>query len=105
MEYRSLDNNPAYTWHGYASGVTVCFACLSGDLGLPPPSMPPDMLPPSNGYRDDTRSRPPSAGFGSDAKQFHAGSRVLYNRDQVPVKGTVAKMTGTHFFCVLPCTF
>ena len=62
----------------------------------PAPDVPSDM-PGSNGSSGFQTSRPASAHsgthMGSDTAQFHAGSRVLYNRDGVPVKGTVAKLT------------
>lgn len=65
----------------------------SGELGMASaPQLPPELPPPMNGQQDYSTSRPPSAGATPNAAQYHAGARVLYNKDQVPVKGTVAKL-------------
>ena len=71
----------------------LAYLLLSGDLGFSATPQLPPSRPDSNGFPHMGTSRPASASGNTDSAQFHAGSRVLYNRDGIPVKGTVAKLT------------
>ncbi|KAL0054499.1 hypothetical protein WJX82_009819 [Trebouxia sp. C0006] len=81
-----------------APGDDFCAnSAASGDMGMPSVSQSQNGndMPAAPGRGDAAAPSFPSDQQAQTAPRFRAGSRILYNRDGLPVKGTVAKPNAT----------
>ncbi len=77
--------------------LKACGGTHAGDMGMPSISQSQNGndMPAAPGRVDAAALSFPSEQQAQTAPRFRAGSRVLYDNDGVPVKGTVAKPNAT----------